>query len=231
LGDPSIPVLAYAVAAAAAAVGSAADLGTKYPRFPWAGRAFGMSWFAIVALDAVGGVLAVVIAVAIKLQDHASWLTSYPGWIAIGFAATLIVRANLLTVMIGRTSVPIGFGLVYGTLRSLCERPMKGNFWDLDFGERDGRRGWLLDRVDARVGSLTLERTETVLRDYVDAVITGAASRDAQKEIDVAKENDNEVEGIKQLVTYMNGKGYVKPLYRLLGRPSRTQVKAWRKGA
>ncbi|HVC70405.1 MAG TPA: hypothetical protein VNC61_09165 [Acidimicrobiales bacterium] len=222
---------AYLVAAGAAGIGSGADLAVAYPRTPWSDTTFGLFWSLIVALDVGAGALAALIVSDTELETHASWLSGPLGWMVIGLAAALIVRANLLTISIGPTSVPLGFGLVYGTLRSLCERPLKGCLWDLNWGERDGRETWLLGRVDEKATTLSLERVERILLDYVNTVVpTSDAKSDAETGITAARGNNNPIDGIKQLVSLMNSRGYVKPLNRLLGRPSRAQVKQWRHG-
>ena len=48
-----------------------------------------------------------------------------------------------------------------------------------------------------------------------------------EKEIAAASLNPNEVEQIKQLVTYMSEKNYTTPLYRILGRPTRSEKRSW----
>jgi hypothetical protein len=233
------PAAAYIVCAAAAALASSAELGTRYRRSPFTNKQFGWRWFGVAALDGSAGMAALAIVHALDWPKHAVWLNWVLGWAIVGLVATLIVRADLLSLPIGGLSVPIGFGVVYGTVRSLLEPGMVAAQWELDDAERDGRLLWSLGTADAKAATLQLAKVEVKLRDYVSKVIVPrnlGAGADAQRRtneaIDSARRNTSsgELEAIKQLITFMVNEDYVPPLNRLLGRPTRRQVRSWRNG-
>jgi hypothetical protein len=111
--------------------------------------------------------------------------------VLLGLVATIIVRANLLMLPIGIASVPLGFGVVYGTLRSLFERPLRDRLWEVNFGEADGRLQWALAKVDADGTSLTFERVSKAVADYrivrnrTDR--SGSSARSSQRHYDCRK--------------------------------------------
>ena len=221
---------AYAVAALVAGLLSAGELARNYRRPPWSARMFGVCWLLIVCLDAAAGAVAVSISEILKLQSHATWVGSVAGWVMLGAAATLIVRANITDIPLGKASIPIGAGIIYGTLRSLIERPLRDSSWSMDYGEKDGRAGWIIEQMTARADPLTFKQTESAITNYVDVVLADSAvSRKVQKEIEAARRNTDDRVAITQLLTFMSEEGYITPLYRLLGRPSRVQVRSWRK--
>jgi hypothetical protein len=238
------PAVAFAVAAGAAAAASAIQLATKYPRWPLADLRFGWRWSAIAGLDAVAGIAALAIVNALGWSKNATWLTSILGWVVVGVIATMVVRADLLELPVGQLSVPVGFGAVYGTIRNLVEPGLKNRHWSLSSEERRGRRIWSLNEADSkyRSASLKFDDMVTVLQDYV---LTGASYKDddqkndaileSNKAIEDARKNfsdggsDAGLEAVKQLITYMLEEGYVTTLDNLLGRPSKTVIRAWRK--
>jgi len=227
----AFPPEAYVVASVIAIIGSGADLLSIHRRPPWISARFAGWWGLILVLDGIAGTVAVAISSALTLQRHASWLASPIGWVLLGLVATIIVRANLLMLPIGIASVPLGFGVVYGTLRSLFERPLRDRLWEVNFGEADGRLQWALAKVDADGTSLTFERVSKAVADYVSyatAPTAPAPVRDLRSAITTAESEPNEVEQVKFLVTFMVDNGYTAPVYRLLGRPKFQEVRAWR---
>lgn len=231
------PVAAFVVCAAAAALASAAELGTKYHMSPFTDRRFGWRWLAVVGLDALSGVAALAIVQALDWPKHAVWLTGILGWMVVGVIATMVVRADLLTLPVGGLSVSVGFGVVYGTLRSLLEPGLRKRQWQLGDAERDGRLRWSLDSADAKAGTLKLDKVEEKLRAYVSKVIipeNPGAGASALRGMDDAIKNakrdlsSGELEAIKQLITFMVNEGYIPPLDNLLGQPHKSQVRTWR---
>jgi hypothetical protein len=231
------PVAAFVVCAAAAGLASATQLGQTYPRWPWTDLKFGCRWIGIVALDGLSGVAALALVQGLNLPEKDAWLGSVLGWIIVGLLATLVVRANLLAFSIGMLSVPLGFGLIYGALRSLLEPGLRARQWELADAERDGRLTWSLSRADTQAGKLTLANVEAKLRDYVStSVAANPAGAEVQRRMNQAITSATkdlsagELEAIKQLITFMVGEGYLAPLNNLLGRPSKGDKRAWRNG-
>lgn len=231
------PVVAFVVCAGAAALASSAELGKAYRRSPFTDGRFGRRWFGIVGLDGLSGAAALAIVHALDWPKHATWLTGILGWVVVGLITTLIVRADLLTLPVGGLSVPVGFGVVYGTLRSLFEPGLRERQWELSDSERDGRLLWSLESADRKAATLRLDKVEEKLRDFVSNVIVprnpsvGAdAQRRANDAIDSAKSNltSGQLEAVKQLITFMVNEGYVSPLNNLLGRASQQEVRSWR---
>jgi hypothetical protein len=234
----SYPVAAFAVSAAAAAVASSAELGKTYRRSPFTDRRFGWRWFGIVALDGLSGVAALAIVGALDWPKHAAWLAGVLGWVVVGVIATLVVRADLLELPVGGLSVPVGFGVVYGTLRSLLEPGLRERQWALSDAERDGRLHWSLEAADTKASSLQLDEVDAKLRDYVSKVVVpknpsvgpevqkraNDAIGDARRDL-----SSGPLEAIKQLITFMVYEDYVPPLDNLLGRPPKGTVRSWRK--
>lgn len=222
---------AYAVAAGTALIASAGELGNLYRQSPFRRSTYAVYWSCILVLDALAGCLALALCSATNLPRHAAWIDSWYGWVVIGLSATLIVRANLTAISVGKASVPIGPGAAYGTLRSLVENPLKSKYWWITYGERQGRSKWILDRVDSKNGSLTFSETKNAVCDFVVSIIQPKEGYhvmvELEKEIAAASLNPNEVEQIKQLVTYMSEKNYTTPLYRILGRPTRSEKRSW----
>ena len=147
------------------------------------------------------------------------------------------MRADLLTLPVGGLSVPVGFGVVYGTLRSLLEPGLRERQWELGDSERDGRLLWSLESADKKAATLQLDKVEEKLRDFVSNVIVPrnpSVGADTQKRtndaIDSAKSNltSGQLEAIKQLITFMVNEGYISPLNNLLGRPSQKEIRSWR---
>ncbi len=120
-------ITAFVVSGAAAAAASAVQLGQAYPRWPTTDRKFGCHWIGIVTLDGLAGVAALAIVQALNPPRQNAWLAGALGWIVDGLLATLVVRANLLAFSIGIVSVPLGFGVIYGPLRSLLEPGIKAS--------------------------------------------------------------------------------------------------------
>jgi hypothetical protein len=176
--------------------------------------------------------VAVSICSAVHLQRHASWLTSRQGWIAIGASAALIVRANLLSVPYGNVSIPIGPGVIYGTLRSVFERQLKLGWWSLTYGESEGRLAWILNEIDRQNPGVAFNRLARAARNFIAEFVEASAGHNAhaalEKEITAALGNPTEREKVKQLATYLSDEGYIQPLYQLIGRPPRNVVSTWR---
>jgi hypothetical protein len=231
------PVAAFVVCGAAAAVASAAQLAQAYPRWPTTDGQFGRRWLGIIVLDGLSGVAALAIVQALNLPEQNAWLAGVLGWIIVGLLAALVVRANLLTFSIGMVSVPLGFGVIYGALRSLLEPGIVARQWELVDAERDGRLVWSLSRADALAGTLTLSKVEAKLRDYVStALATNPGGAEVLRRMNLAiasatkDTSAGELEAIKQLITYMVGEGFRAPLNNLLGRPAKRDMRRWRNG-
>lgn len=226
----------YLIAAAAAIVAACAELGTTYPRSPLTSVGLWGRWLWILALDGAAGALAILIWHSTSGPHEPAWLTGAVGAAVIGLVASLIVRANLFDVTVGKATVPVGFGVVYGSLRSLVERQLRNKVWELNYSEQSGRLEWSLARVDLLVPKgLTFVKVEKALRNYFDTVILPVVSDNKLKKqiddgIDAAKLQvvAHEVDAIKQLVALMNEQNFVSPLHGLLGRPAKAQIKQWR---
>lgn len=227
--------LSYLWVAAAAFLASCADLGNCYKRSPFIRNSFAGWWVLVAVLDAAAGALVLLILVALHYPKHYPWMSSLAGLILIGLSAALIVRANLTEIQIGKTLMPIGPGIAYGSVRSWIEPRLVDRDWALSDAESDGRRTWILEKVDASQPALTFTHARSKLETYIvhryGASNGGARMSELNKEADAALKNDDESDQVKQLVTFMSEKHYLAPLYRLLGRPSRATVKAWRTGA
>jgi hypothetical protein len=238
------PLVAFAVSAGAAAGASAIQLASEYPRWPLADLRFGWRWSAIAGLDAVAGIAALAIVHALGWSKDATWLTSILGWVVVGVIATMVVRADLLELPVGQLSVPVGFGAVYGTIRSLVEPGLKDRHWSLSNKERRGRRIWSLNTADTKYqsGSLKFDEMVTVMQDYVlegasykDDNQKNDAIRDANKAIEDARKNLSAdgssagPEAVKQLITYMLEEDYVSILDDLLGTPPKNLIRTWRR--
>jgi hypothetical protein len=105
------------------------------------------------------------------------------------------VRANLTAIPFGKASVPIGPGVVYGSLRSLAEAPLRGQNWALGYAEEEGRSQWILERVDERRSSLTMTTAEKAVKNYLKSIPTTAGTdplADLEQEITAAKTNQDE---------------------------------------
>jgi hypothetical protein len=233
----SYHVAAFVVSAAAAAVASSAELGKTYRRSPFIDGRFGRRWFGIVALDGLAGVAALAIVGVLDWPKHAAWLAGVLGWVVVGLIATLVVRADLLELPVGGLSVPVGFGVVYGTLRSLLEPGLRERQWALSDAERDGRLHWSLETADTQGSSLQLNKVEEKLRDYVSKVVVPrnpSVGPEVQKRTNDAIANakrdlsSGPLECAKQLITFMVNEDYVAPLDNLLGRPPKRTVRSWR---
>jgi hypothetical protein len=183
----SFPAVAFVVGGLSAGVGSWAELANKYRRWPFfkKSRVAGW-WLGIIALDCAAGVVALFIVIALKLPEHAQWLHGALGWIVIGLAATLIVRANLLTITLGKTSLPLGFGVIYGLIRSLLEPYLRDGIWNLDYSERQGRLMWSLARVDEPGNTVSLAQATQALKDYVTnvVIVNNPTDQSPQKRLD-----------------------------------------------
>jgi len=230
----SFPAWAFAVSGFSAGVGSWAELANKYRRWPFIQRQVAGWWLGIVVLDCLAGVGALFVVSALNLSQHAQWLHGVLGWVVIGLAATLIVRANLLTITVGKTSFPLGFGVIYGLIRSLLEPSLRDGVWAVDFSERQGRLSWSLFRVDQLGNRVSLVHAKKVVRDYVTNVVlvNNPTDQSPQKRLDdvinVVEANDSEQEAVKQLVTFMVEQRYIAPLGKLVGRPSKSELRSWR---
>jgi hypothetical protein len=230
----SFPIWSYLIGALAAFFASSIDLTVRFPGSPMWRVAYGRYWLPITLLDSAFACIAVGICSTLHLAGHVPWLATWYGWIAIGVSATLIVRANLTTKVYTRYSLPIGFGFVYGSFRSVFERKLHDEYWDATYSESMGRDQWILEKVDALGGTLTVNATIRAVRNYVALVVTPAKGPstmlELDREIDAALSNNDDIDRIKQLVTMMSEKGYLSPLYNLLGRPSRKERRSWRDG-
>ncbi len=223
----------YLVAASSALIASVCELSNLYRRWPFCNKKFATYWLCITALDAAAGCGAIALCYLFKLAHYYSWLGSWYGWVVVGLSASLLMRANFAPVNVGRASVPIGTGMLYSSLRSLFEKPLKEKNWQIGYALRQGRVRWSLDRVDASQGRLTMDGTSSAIRDFLNDNVTLERSRKELAELEVeitsARKNEAEVEQVKQLITYMVEKNYTAVLDALLGAPSRSVIRGWRK--
>lgn len=232
-------IIPFAVCAAAAAIASSVELGNTYSYSPFADRKLCWRWFCIVALDGCAGIAALAVIRAFNWPERASWLSGALGWVAVGVVAALVVRADLLKLPLGAAKIPVGFGIVYGTIRSLLDKDLWKITWELQDADLDGRLKWSLDTADKQNKATQLEfaKFSKKLLGYASADAAARTSRESEEStqkarlaIESAEKNlpADELQAVKQLITFMVSEGYYSPLNRLLGRPSRKETRRWR---
>jgi hypothetical protein len=224
--------LAYVVSALSAFLACGFELGNEYRRSPFCSMGFGLRWLSITLLDALAGLMAISLCSAMKLAQHYAWLNSWYGWIVIGLSAALMMRANLGPIDFGNRKVPLGTGVFYAAARKIFETPLKDLDWKIGYAIKQGRLQWSLAKIDSVSGELLTTTAVAAVRDYVHQNIVPDNGDRVREELDLeigaALDNPDQIDQIKQLVTFMIAKGYISPLESLLGTPTRKEMKSWR---
>ncbi len=222
----------YLVAGSSSFVASSFELSNLYRRSPFCNRKFAAYWLSIASLDAAAGCGAIALCYLFKLAAFYTWLGTWYGWLVVGLSGALIMRANFAPINVGKATVPIGTGILYSSIRSLFEKPLKEKNWQINYAIKQGRIKWSLDTVDVFPGRISMESTSNAARDYLRNNLSAEKSpkelAELEAEIISAKLNGAEVEQVKQLITYMVEKNYTAALDALLGSPDRKVIRGWR---